>query len=103
MSGAEHVVWPEVRREGSGATGRSRSNHAVTLGELPFELRADLEKNVGVPVDGDMAAALGLLRLQRLPHDAAALGNQFRELGASGVSADDRDGDAGEVLESNRR
>jgi hypothetical protein len=56
------MVRPEVRDHGSRPTGRCGSNHAVSLLEWALQLDTDLEANVAVPVDGNMATALCLLR-----------------------------------------
>ena len=84
--------------DGRHATGSGGSDHRVALDKRAFELDTDLETNVAIPVDGDMAARLDSLRSHGGPDQPTTFRHERRQFSRSGVAPNDREGNARKVL-----
>ena len=64
-----------------------------------MKLHPHLEPNAAIPIDGDVATGLCLLRTHRVPDQATALRYQARELGRARLASDDGERDTIESLD----
>jgi hypothetical protein len=64
---AQAAVKTKMRCGGDCATGGCRMYDLALFGERAWKLHADFEPDGAIPIDGDVAAALCLLRSQSFP------------------------------------
>jgi hypothetical protein len=76
-------------------------HHSPLIDKRAMELHSNFESNAAIPIDGDVATGLCLLRAHGLPDHAAALRYHSRELGRIGLASNDGERDAFESLKLN--
>src|SRR3954464_3226528 len=89
VRGPKATVWTEMRDPRDRAGRRRRGYDLASLAECSFQFETHFEPNGFVPVDGDVATGLGLLRAYGVPHQAAALRHDARQLRCACLSAKD--------------
>src|SRR5260370_42695542 len=62
VRGAETAIRPEMRCRCHRSSGRCQADPLAVLGKRSKKLHAHLEPNAAIPIDGDVATGLRLLR-----------------------------------------
>src|SRR3982751_677248 len=98
VGGPKAAVWTQMRDPRDRAGRRRRAHDLASLAECSLQFDTHFEADGVVPVDGNVATCLRVLRTCRVPYQATTLRHDARQLRCACLSSKDREWNARELL-----